>query len=231
MANSNLLIILLIVIIIIMLIYFYDKNKNKPIPNSGSIPQSITNPNVDNNLNLYNDNLNDNLNTDLHSDILNDKKLNHNKKSNNIMFSNDLMSSNDGIISPSDPTVSKYSTLTGHELSDDPSENEFTYKKQKFIKKTPDDIKDLFDVEKLKPQEYEDWFDVVPHQNTKKIKGTHLIHPKEHLGISTTGSSKKGGMHDIRGPVKISNQKMNVGPWGISTMQPDDYGRGLCDSY
>ncbi|AEX61516.1 hypothetical protein [Acanthamoeba polyphaga mimivirus] len=107
-------------------------------------------------------------------------------------------------------------------------ERNFDYKKHKFTKRTPDDINDLFDVNKMLPQETEDgWFDVVPQQCTKKIKGTHLIHPKVHMGINTIGSSLKNGSHDIRGD--IPNPKINVSLWNNSTIDPDTNIKGFCN--
>lgn len=101
----------------------------------------------------------------------------------------------------------------------------FTYKKNKYTRRTPEDIEDLFDINQVLPQEFEDWFDVVPSQMTKKIKGTHYIHPKIHMGINTVGSSNKNGSLDIRGDV--ANPQISVSPWNNSTIEPS-ISRGLC---
>ena len=104
---------------------------------------------------------------------------------------------------------------------------DFSYKKNKYSKRTPDDIKDLFNLEAMLPQEDEGWFDTVPINNTKKIRGTHLIHPKIHMGTNTVGNSRKNGTHDIRGD--IPNPKISVAPWNNSTIEPDPNARGLCN--
>uniref|UniRef100_A0A6C0LR33 Minor capsid protein P11 C-terminal conserved region domain-containing protein n=1 Tax=viral metagenome TaxID=1070528 RepID=A0A6C0LR33_9ZZZZ len=105
---------------------------------------------------------------------------------------------------------------------------DFSYKKKRFSKRTPDDVKELFDINKMLPQEVEeDWFDVEPLLTTKKIKGTHLIHPKVHMGVNTVGNSLKNGTHDIRGD--IANPKINVSPWLQSSIEPDTNIKGICN--
>lgn len=148
---------------------------------------------------------------------------------------------NNGYV-PSDPLSSDYSPFAGYlkkkqlELQntenpyadqEDCDESDFIFKKQKYVKRTPDDVRDLFDVQKMLPQETEPgWFDTVPLQSTKKIRGTHYIHPKVHMGNDTKGGSLRNGTHDIRGD--IPNPKLNVGPWGISTIEADTNLKGLC---
>ena len=212
MANSNFIMIVIGIIVLIAIIYFINRNDNQPIPNSGTISDGGTIPKTRRGDTST-------MNKDYLDGIYSSNQTNPQTKTNS---TDNLLSSDDGIASP------KYSLLDYQ--SDDNNNNvegNFTYKKQKFVKKSAQDIKDLFDVEKLKPQEYENWFDVVPQQSTKHIKGIHLIHPKEHLGISTTGSCKKGGTHDIRG--QPQTKKTMVGPWNISTMESDPYAKGLCE--
>lgn len=112
------------------------------------------------------------------------------------------------------------------------SENDprdFTYKKNKFTQRTQKDIDDLFDVDKMLPQEdRNDWFDITPLESTKKIKGTHLIHPKVHMGVNTISTSLRNATHDIRGD--IVNPKLNTGPWNQSTIEPDTNIKGICNS-
>jgi len=104
----------------------------------------------------------------------------------------------------------------------------FLIKKNKFTKRTPDDVKDLFDINKMLPQEIEkDWFDVEPLLTTKKIKGTHLLHPKVHMGVNTVASSLRNGTHDIRGD--IPNPKFPISPWLNSTIEPDTNLKGICN--
>lgn len=112
---------------------------------------------------------------------------------------------------------------------DDYDPRDFSYKKKMFTKRTPDDVKQLFDVQQMLPHEIEeDWFDVEPLLTTKKIKGTHLIHPKVHMGVNTVGSSLRNATHDIRGD--IPNPKINVSPWMQSTIEPDTNIKGICNA-
>lgn len=105
---------------------------------------------------------------------------------------------------------------------------DFIYKKKKFTKRTPEDIKDLFDVDKMLPQEIEDdWFDTSPLMTAKKIKGSNLINPKKNIGINTVQSSLRNATHDIRGD--IPNPKINISPWNNSTIDPDTNIKGLCN--
>jgi hypothetical protein len=66
----------------------------------------------------------------------------------------------------------------------------------------------------MHPEGNEDWFDVVPIQTTKKIKG-----------VTTITSSLKNRTYDIRGDVP--NPKINVLSWNISTIVPDTNIRGI----
>jgi hypothetical protein len=111
---------------------------------------------------------------------------------------------------------------------DDYDPRDFSYKKKRFSKRTPEDIRQQFDIDKVLPQEIEeDWFDVEPLLTTKKIKGTHLLHPKVHMGVNTVGSSLRNGTHDLRGD--IPNPKINVSPWNNSTIEPDTNLKGICN--
>lgn len=146
-------------------------------------------------------------------------------------------------VSASDPHSDQYGKFDSYETKkhidmkkmDDPFNEEnmgddardFVYKKKLYTHRTIDDIKDQFDVDKMLPQEIEDdWFDVEPLMSTKKIKGTHLINPKVHIGVNTVQSSLRNGTHDIRGD--IPNPKINISPWNNSTIEPDNNIRGLC---
>lgn len=103
----------------------------------------------------------------------------------------------------------------------------FSYKKKNFTLKTPDEITDLLNSNNLLPHEINDWFDVTPLQTTQKIQGTHLMHPKVHMGVNTVGSSGKNGTHDIRGD--IPNPKIDGILWNYSTIEPDTNIRGICN--
>lgn len=147
-----------------------------------------------------------------------------------------------GSFTASDPMASEYGSFSGYgtkrqlnmkQMEYPYSDNEydprdFSYKKKKFTKRTPDDVTDLFNVNKMLPQEVEeDWFDVEPLLTTKKIRGTHLIHPKVHMGVNTVQNSLRNATHDIRGD--IPNPKINVSPWMNSTIEPDTNLKGICN--
>lgn len=217
---------LFIVIILIAVIWYLNKN-DQPIPNDGIVSET----------------------DDMEKHNIPKRSILHDRiddMSDNIV--DDLVSQCD-MYSPSDPMMrNDFGPFTGYgkkrqldfrnteyPYSDDSDDSDmreddekvFTYKKKTFTKRTPEDIKDLFDVNKMLPQETEDWFDTVPLQHTKKIKGTQLIHPKVHMGVNTTGSSLRNGTHDIRGD--IPNPKITVSPWGNSTIEPDTNIKGLCN--
>jgi hypothetical protein len=136
---------------------------------------------------------------------------------------NDILDEFSNTVTASDPMMKPYKNIDDN-LESDP--REFVYKKKKFIKRTPDDVKDLFDIEKMLPQEIEDdWFDVEPLRTTKRIKG-NLLHPKYLIGVDTIRSSKKNSTHDIRGD--IPTPKICISPWNNSTIEPDNNIRGLC---
>jgi hypothetical protein len=116
-----------------------------------------------------------------------------------------------------------------HDSSDRDDNRDFTYKKRPYTRRTPGDVKDQFDSSKVLPVEIEeDWFDIEPLLTTKKIKDTHLLHPKVHMGVNTVGSSLRNGTHDLRGD--IPNPKINVSPWLNSTIEPDTNIKGICSS-
>lgn len=146
-------------------------------------------------------------------------------------------------VSPSDPMADKYGAFRGYgekrqinlnkmEMPFSDSEydsRDFSYKKKTFTKGNPEDIKDLFNIDKMLPKEIEaDWFDTVPLEYSKKIKGTSLIHPKVHMGVNTVGTSKKYATHDLRGD--IPNPKLYISPWLNSSIEPDTNIKGLCNA-
>ena len=237
-SNSNMLLVILAVVVLIAIIYYLNKNDEQPIHNNGT----ITNNN-NNTRNYTNDNVHipNNQVSSINNQAFNNP--NYNNVSDSIF--DELVSQYNGqdqktIYTASDPMTNQFGPFTGYEqkrlintgrpdlpYNDEYDQRDFVHKKKKFTRRTPDDVKDLFDVDKMLPQEIEhDWFDTEPLQSTKKIKGTHLIHPKIHMGVNTIGSSLKNGTHDIRGD--IPNPKINVSPWGNSTIEPDTNLKGLC---
>lgn len=125
------------------------------------------------------------------------------------------------------PSYMKNKMMTINQAGSDSDNRDFEHRNQPFTKRTHSDVEDLFDVQKMLPQEDEDWFDITPLKTTKKIKGTHLIHPKVHMGVNTVSSSLRNGSHDIRGD--IVNPKLHTGPWLQSTIEPDTNIKGICN--
>lgn len=242
-SNSHIFVALFIVILLIAAIWYLNKNDNL-IHNEGTI-DSITNKNL---MTVPHDQMYINSNAikskgttgpmrntaDISDNIVDDLVSQYNNKSPSAVDCN--------IYSPSDPMSSEYGPFVGYgkkrqldfrktqyPYSDEDDERDFTYKKKQFTKRTPEDVEDLFDVHKMLPQEIEeDWFDTVPLQHTKKIKGTQLVHPKVHMGVNTIGSSLRNGTHDIRGD--IPNPKIRVSIFNNSTIEPDTNIKGLCNS-
>jgi len=84
---------------------------------------------------------------------------------------------------------------------------------------------DLYDVEKLLPQEkHDDWFETIDEPIS--VKNRHLISVQQPIGINTVGSSKKNATLDLR-PAP-PNPKIVVSPWLNSTIEPDYNTRPLC---
>lgn len=244
-SKSNMLLILFVVIVIIAIIYYINKN-NQPIQNEGTIS------NIGNNILQNHSQVGSNGNADL-SGSVNRPTLNNratNDISDNVLddlisqYNNKYIPSDDhtGTFSASDPMSNNHGTFSDYGTKNhlnfkqmeqpysdsDCDPRDFSYKKKKFTKRTHEDVQDLFNVSKMLPQEIEeDWFDIGPLQNTKQIKGTHLIHPKVHMGVNTIGSSLKNATHDIRGD--IPNPKIKVSPFLNSTIEPDNNIKGLCN--
>ncbi|AYV85300.1 MAG: hypothetical protein Satyrvirus10_1 [Satyrvirus sp.] len=165
-SSSNILVIIFVVLILVAVIYFLCKNNNNQLVHNNGIIDGI--------LPEQNHNLDKN--------IIDSRASRHDKFKKNSNKPNKPIKPIKPIKSPtaSDPMASKYGQFSKYRernpKTDDefdgpePSEQqEFLYKKKKFIKKTPDDIKDLFDIDKMLPKEVEeDWFDIEPLQTTKK---------------------------------------------------------------
>lgn len=203
-VNSNILLTIVVIIIIIAIIYYLNKNNSSTFEGYKKVGSKKNS-------------------SKKHSGEISDSVMDE------LLVECGVNDNN--TFSPSDPMASPFGSYEPGELfeeSDSESDNRnFTHKKKKYKKRTPEDIKDLFDINKMLPNEIEEkWFDVQPLQATKKIKGTHFIHPKIHMGQNTVSSSLKNATHDIRG--EIPNPKINVSPWGNSTIEPDKNLRGLC---
>ncbi|AGC01858.1 hypothetical protein H012_gp605 [Acanthamoeba polyphaga moumouvirus] len=221
LSCNNILLIIFGIVVLALIIYFLF-NRKDPLPTTRTISpfDNLKNQQV---------NIPVNYNRDEISDSVVDTLLSKYDDNTANIYGTDPLNDE---YSPFDDYVQKKSINMKNmdePFSDDNIDpRDFCYKKNKFTKRTPDDIKDLFNVNKMLPQEIEDdWFDVEPLQCTKKIKGTHLIHPKVHMGINTVGSSLKNGSHDIRGD--IPNPKINVSPFLNSTIEPDTNIKGFCN--
>lgn len=215
--------------------------KNNKIPTSNDVYKTHTINNM-NNIDMTNnmdkmdkmDKMNDKISDNVINDLINRYK---EKKNTVTDDKDDLLSEQEP--EPADPLFDNYGEFSDYvpnknrvirNIEDNLEQSDskdFTYKKKKFTLKSANEIKDQFDASKLLPKQIEeDWFDVVPLLSTKKIEGTGLIHPKMHMGINTIGSSHKYSSHDIRGDIPIPKQ--NIGPFRISTIEPDTNIKNLC---
>jgi hypothetical protein len=233
MTDSNLLFVIIAVIALIAIIYYLNKNNDQPVPNSGSIENIVKNS-VPNRTMLAKSNgipnrsiAKENSCKDISDDIVDELVMQYNV--------DDIANDTDATeYSPVDPMANDYGKYASypekkHSASfnsdNSDSDKEFVYKKNKFIRKTPDDIKDLFNPDKLLPQEVENWFDL-PLEKTKKIKGCHLIQPGAHFGVNTINTSNKNPSHDIRGD--IPNPKLGASMWNNSTIDRNRDPNGIC---
>ena len=230
MNKSQIIIIIIAVVIVLAIIYFADNHQETDLHKGISkIKKNIINtkknltegmsPVVSDKYKRYNDDS---------SEIIVDGLMSHHDRE------NDPKDGDYGLINPSDPMAQNYESLVNDDYtfcaseikSDKKDENDFVYKKKAFTKKTQKDISDLFDVDKMLPQEIEeDWFDVEPLQTTKKFKGTHLVHPKILMGKTTMMS--KNPSHDVRGDIPNPKRKFKT-PWNNPTIEEDLYHNGLC---
>jgi hypothetical protein len=241
--NSNMLLAIFIGIVLIAVIYYLNKNDDQPIPNEGSIIEAADKAHGSKtaivpppNYRAANPPILDNRKSDeISGSIVDDLIAEYSVEDR-------PMEGGTGSFTACDPLSDSYGPFDNYGrkrqlnmkrmeqpyYEDDYDARDFSYKKKRFTKRTPDDVKELFDVNKMLPQEVEeDWFDVEPLLTTKKIRGTHLIHPKVHMGVNTVASTLRNGTHDIRGD--IPNPKINVSPWLNSTIEPDTNLKGICN--
>ena len=223
--NCNILLAILAALVLIGVIYYLNKSDDQIVPNTGTIA-NINLP--EDQMRQYNERLNNPIqNNSVGDNVIDDLVSRYG--ADDLVSASDPMANRhqvfDDYVHKKYPSMSKADNLM---ISDEVSDSrDFLHKKQKFTRRTQDDIDDLFDVNKMLPQENEEgWFDTSILQSAKKIKGTHMINPKTHFGINTIGTHKKNGSLDIRGD--IPNPKIDVSPWGNSTIDRDDNGIGLC---
>lgn len=244
--NSNILLGIFVVIVIIAVIYYLSMNDNSPIKNEGCLDEGKDHG--------YGYGFDEKLSMKKKSNIRPIDMIPDNRKPDDVTGSlvDDLIAQYSvedrpieggiGSFTGNDPMSSDLGTFNDYgkkrQLNfkkmeqpyapDEYDPRDFSYKKKKFTKRTPNDVKELFDVNKMLPQEIEqDWFDVEPLLTTKKIRGTHLINPKVLIGVNTVQSSLRNGTHDIRGD--IPNPKIQVSPWLNSTIEPDTNLKGICN--
>lgn len=200
--NKNILLALIAGILLIALIYFLNRNNQQPVATTRATTERMTMLPKSTRSNPSKFDLQSQM-----SDSVMDELVNQYTLDSDLNYS---------------PVQSDVRSDIRSDINSDQSQ--FNYKKRPYVRRTPADIEDLFDVEKMLPQETEpDWFDTEPLQTTK-IKG-NLIHPKVHMGINTVGNSLRNATHDIRGD--IPNPKIHVSPWNMSTIEPDTNLKGF----
>ena len=156
MANSNMLLAIFIGIALIAVIYYLNQNDEQPIQNHGSIGNQVDDQSVQQ-TKATRPNMGDSIVDDLVAQY-------NQRDTNDYVSGTDPMSSEYG---PFDNYGTKKqiqlrNSEFPYEDDDEHDPRDFAYKKQKFSRRTPEDIKDLFDVNKMLPQEIEDdWFDTV----------------------------------------------------------------------
>lgn len=84
--------------------------------------------------------------------------------------------------------------------------------------KKDEDISEIWNSDNLSPKDKTNKFFDVPEPIV--AKSSKLINTTRHVGVNTTGSSKRNASYDIRGN-GIPNPKMKVGPWLNSSIDPD----------
>jgi len=112
--------------------------------------------------------------------------------------------------------------------TEDTDNGVFVYRDTKFGVSTVEEAKAELNSDNYLPkQQKNDWFDVEPIQGSKKIRGTHFIHPKVWNGVNTVGSSLRNASYDLRG--NVPTPKINVSIWNNSTIDPDTNIMGICN--
>lgn len=228
MFNSCAWIIIIGIILLIGVIWYFNKNSDQPLPNDGVVSNIVNNSSKQIPNKFARNNINNNASDAIVDDLVlqySDVADQYNIEPIGYTMSSDQDRNFGGYHEKKQINMRK---MEQPYSDDDLDDGGFMHNKKYFTRKTPEDIKDLFDINKMMPQEIEDdWFDPLPNQSTKKIKGTHMIHPKIHMGVNTVGSSMRNASHDIRGD--IPNPKMMVSPFNNTTIEPDTNIRGLCN--
>jgi hypothetical protein len=204
---------LLMAVLAIGFIYYWNNSSDKDIPNEGELED-------------------DNISETIANEFVNNYAVGEeNEKAQTGSFGpNDPYSQNEGSFrNYPQKSALRHGYMEKPFSESDKDRGIFDYKNKKFKVTTENDIKDLKSDLYLPKEQRGDWFDVQPLQTTKKIRGTHLIHPKVWHGVNTVGGSLRNASYDLRGNVPVP--KINVSPWLNSTMDPDTNIMGICNSY
>lgn len=237
MSGQNMMILVIVFVIIIGLIYYLNKNDD-PIPNQGKITGSPMSQMSQMNQISQNGRIVDNFtpgptmapmtraSKNVVDDFVKSYQLSGRPMEAQTAQGIQGVDPYDNINGPFTGLPDKQQVnMTRIEMPLSPDEQKpdtFVYKKKNFAVQSQDYVKDLFDSQKLLPNPDEinnNWFDIQPLQNTKKIKGTHLINPKVHYGNDTVGGSLRNACLDLRGNIPVP--KINVSIWNNSTIEPD----------
>ena len=221
---SNLAMFVIIALVIIGVIYYF--NQGSLIPNEGTVKTSPK-PIASTNASIKAIDAQYQAPVSASDNIVNDFVKSYTISEQEIVRAGDEFQANDPYASTEGPfggmPTKKYIDVKKMEqpyVDDADDLTTFMYKKKKFMRRTPEDLETQWDSRDFLPvQTEDDWFDVAPLESVKKIRGTHLINPKVHIGVNTVGSSLRNASLDLRG--NPPNPKINVSPWNNSTIEPD----------
>jgi hypothetical protein len=126
--------------------------------------------------------------------------------------------------------MDNYSDVTGGSdasVCSDQDDEEFTYGKQKFVKKSQDKLMKEFDITALLPKETRpDWFDVSHVKQPKKIDDPNMIHPTVLAGLQKARNPLRNTSRDIRGDIPVP--KLTTLPWNNPSIDMDIENVGIC---
>lgn len=221
--KSNIILAIIAAIVLIFIIYYLNRNDEQPAairPN----PKSQYQPTIET---LETTDTRNDSRDDRYDDIIenNQHQLDNYVRPDMSSYVSDPISVDDIINGCySDNIDSDHLDNLDNSIEDE-SKN-FTFRGQKFKHQSDDAIKDQFNIKEMMPKEIENWFDTSIIQGTKKIKGTHMIHPKAHMGQNTNNVTRRNGSRDLRGDIPIP--KLNITPFNISTIEQNNIPNGIC---
>ena len=215
---NRIIIAIIIAVILVGIIYYLNKRENPTVPNQGTIGPDI---------NLHKQEMtlpSQTVNT-TGADVNNLNNLTPRKSASNEVTPSDPLASRHQVLDDNDFNFSHGPTTDTE--SEQSNNMNFVHKKQKYVKKTRKDIDDKFDALSMLPKEDEDWWDTTCLAKPTKINGTHMIHPKQHMGMNTVGTRGKNPCLDIRGNIPVHKKEL---PFGNPTMDYDGNPTGLCNA-